>query len=386
MIGDKMFRKQGPALLLLLTLFLFTKCALAEKKKVKFELKGHALSLWSLLDDTPTSEDTHLGLNRLRLDSDLRYGANLHLKIITYLELFAGKSVRNPLFAATATPQDNVYWDFDGGEQHGSSLYTRQSLHRLYLTYETEGLRTDIGKQRIAWGVMRYWRPTDLFNPESPLQIQSGERLGVDALRVKVPYGEDNDVEAVFAPTRFDLPHSKAAKVHFLVDDYDLTLLGGQLGETNVLGFSFDGYVGDGGLRGEVLRVDETSRSPYWMFTLGGDYSFENNVNLTLEYFNNGGFAPVAINPLTSYQGIIRTINRQFLGFGYAKQVTPLSNFSFFIAHDIEGHSYALSPRYTWDFEQDKELSGGLTYFGGSRYGEYGNSPRTFYIQMKLYF
>ena len=373
-------------LLLFLSLHLIGTNAWAKDKKLKFELKGHALTLWSILDDTPNTEDTHLGINRLRLDSDLHYGKTLHLKLITDLELFAGKSVRDPLFTAGATPQDGVYWDFDGGEKHGSSLYTRQSLHRLYLTYETEGLRTDIGKQRIAWGVMRHWRPTDLFNPESPLQIQTGERLGVDALRVKVPLGEDNNVEAVFAPSRLPTGNSKAAKVHFIVNDYDMCLLGGQLGTTDVLGFSFDGYVGDGGLRGEVLRVDEEALSPYWMFTVGGDYSFENNVNLTLEYFNNGGHAPILVNPLTAYQGIIRTRNRQFLGFGYSKQVTPLSTFSLFIAHDLEGHSYALSPRYTWDFAQDRELSAGFTHFGGADNGEYGNSPRTFYLQMKLYF
>ncbi len=37
------------------------------------------------------------------------------------------------------------------------------------------------GRQRIGWGTARFWSPMDMFNPISPLQIESEERQGVDA-------------------------------------------------------------------------------------------------------------------------------------------------------------------------------------------------------------
>ena len=145
-----------------------------EKTRLIFEMKGYALSLWTVLDEQVTGESYTLGTNRFRFDTDARYGERLNLKAQIDLELYAGSLIRSPLWDGAGEPQDTSYWDFDGGRRRGSSLFQRQSIHRLYVTYETDALRTDVGKQRVAWGVMRYWRPTDVFNPESPLQIEAG--------------------------------------------------------------------------------------------------------------------------------------------------------------------------------------------------------------------
>jgi len=354
----------------------------------KFELKGYGLSLWSHVGPVPGSPVVGtLGTNRLRLETDTRYRRRLNLKVIADLELYAGAVVRSPYWSLAPEPQDGSYWDLDGGEQRGNSTYTRQSLHRVYMTWEAPGLRLDVGKQRIAWGVMRFWRPTDFFNAESPLQIETGERTGIDALRCKVPLGGDDDIDAVFAPSHLDGAEQSAGRYHFVVGDYDLSVVAGDPGGTDVAGVTFDGYVGDGGLRGEVLRVDDGMRDPYWMFAIGGDYAFPRDLTLTLEYLNNGGAAPLGLaSPLAAYEGPLRTANRQLVGLNAQLRSTPLLTWSLFVSYDMDGKSAAPFPRLTWDFRQDHELSAGLALFVGSEGGEYGTSPTTFFVQAKRFF
>ena len=361
-----------------------------KKEELEFEVKGHVLGLSTFSEEKEgINEHRFLSKNRLRLDFDLRYRRILNLKMIADLELYAGGVARSEGFSSAIEAQNSSYWDFDGSKGHGSSLYSRQSLYRLYLTYESPGLRLDLGKQRLAWGVMRHFRPSDLFNPESPLQIQQGERLGIDGLRLKVPLRADDDLETVLAPSRAGHEGKRAAKLHFVKGKYDFSLLHGELEDMKVSGITFDGYIGDGGFRGELLRVDDALRAPYWMWTLGGDYYFPDNAQACLEYFNNGGNTgePLArVNPLSPYQGIIRTKKRQFLSLSYSKVLNPLKSLSLFAAWDIDGHSFALAPRYTWNYSKNRELILGTSLFGGSSQGEYSSALNTIYLQLKAYF
>lgn len=353
----------------------------------RFDTKGYGMALWSFLDEPLTGERESLGTHRLRLESDLRRGRRWNLKTVLDLEGYGGSLVRSSAFDRAAEPQDPSYWDLDSASRRSSDVVLRAALHRLYLTFETPEVRADVGKQRIAWGVMRFWRPTDLFDPESPLQIESGERLGIDALRVNAPLSSGGgDLEGVTAPSHADGAGRSALKYHRTVGVTDLSLVGGNLGGTSVTGLSFDSYVRDAGLRGELVRVEPPSGRTYSMVALGGDYAFPDNLTLTLEYFHNGGAAGLGSSPLTAYRGLLTTRRSNLVGLGVDKLISPLVRGNLFVSWDVDGGGWALQPRVGWDYRQDHELSVGLALFGGPVTGEYGLAPRTVFMQWKRYF
>lgn len=362
-------------------------CEEKKKKDVTFKVDGHVLSLWTFIKDGVTGDNYTFNTNRLRLEMDTKFKKKLLVKVIYDLEAFSGNIVDAPFWNLIKNPQQNAAWDLTGGKKFIKGIYLRQSVYRAYASYDAKFARVIAGKQRIAWGVMRFFRPTDLFNPESPLQIESGERPGIDAVKVNIPFTYDVNLETVYAPqSKFKTGEVFAGKYHFLIGQYDCTLVGGKIRNNNVAGLTFDGYVGDGGFRGEILRVDPQFSAPYYLWTVGGDYSFPNTLTVTLEYMNNGGAQGFGATQLLPFSGILQTRRRQFAMLGLSYRFNPLVNGSLFTSYDIEGKSIAVSPRVTWDYKQNLELSAGAVLFGGKKGGEYSNASNTIFTQAKFYF
>ena len=356
-----------------------------KKKDLRFQLKGYVTSLWVFFSDTKRHEDYTLNTNRIRLEQDTFFHEKLHLKLMFDIEGFTGNYLSTPLWKQGWNNQSESYWNLSSGHSQKNGVFLRQTFHRAYLTYNTGFARLYGGKQRIAWGVMRFWRPTDVFNPESPLQIESGERTGIDALRVTAPLS-DADCDLVYAPSRFPGGQITAGKFHFTTGDYDVSFMGGTLQKNQILGFTYDGYVGDGGFRGEMLRVKPYSGQPFYIWTIGADYTFTGPLTVTAEYLCNGGATGSATSPLLPYTGILQTKKQHFLGLGVDYTVNPLVTGGVFTSYDFDGNSVAISPRVTWNYKKNLDLiAGGVVSSGGSN-SEYGDNPFTLFFQVKRYF
>lgn len=355
------------------------------EKSLEFKLKGYCSSLWVFLAPGGGGGGQTLGTNRLRLETDTFYKKKLHLKLITDLEGFAGNMVSSPAWGQMSNGQAGSYWNLSTGKKASDSLYLRSSIYRAYFTYESGSTMFYAGKQRVAWGVMRFWRPTDIFNPESPLQIEGGERVGLDSFRATFPMGRA-DMDVVYAPSRIPGGDYKAGRLHFVTGDYDVSLIGGRLGQSRVAGLSLDGYIGKGGLRGELLHVKPDGLPSYCLWTIGSDYTFPSSLTLTAEYLNNGGAIGLAPTPLLPFEGIISTRRRQLAALGISQQINPLMTGSVFTSYDLEGKSMAFGPRFTWDFRKNLEISFGGVLFGGEAGGEYSGNPNAYFAQVKYYF
>ena len=218
------------------------------------------------------------------------------------------------------------------------------ALYRANIYYNPGFARFDIGKQRIAWGAMRFFRPTDFFNPESPLQIEAGERQGFDALRIRSKLFSNGKIELVYGPAHKAGNEKWAAKYGFYLGDYDVEFIGGKISDNTVFALTFDGYVGDGGLRGEAVYINPPAGDSYLLGTIGGDYTFSSSMTLTVEYMYNGGAGQFNKSNLLANSGIINTKNRHFLNIGTSSQVTELVTFNTFTSYDIEGSSIAFFP------------------------------------------
>lgn len=350
----------------------------------KLKLKGYLKTLWVFINEKTTDTGYTENVNMLRLQTDASYKENLKLRLIYDIEGITGNIVSTPMWNQLKNDQIYTYWSLTSGKKLNSSTYIRHSLYRAYLYYDAGFAQFTLGKQRVTWGVMRFWRPTDMFNPESPLQIESGERLGIDAIRMSVPVGA-SDIEGLYAQSRVPGHNIGAGKYHFTLGEYDFAVVGGRVRKNDVAGFTYDGYVGDGGFRGETVRIKPDFKDAYYLWSIGGDYSFK-NLTLTLEYLNNGGATGLPIDPFEPNPGIIRTRRRQFVGFSAVYDVTPLVKFNGFISQDIDGGSTAFSPRINWDYAKNVGISLGGVFYNGKSGSEYEGYPATYYGEIKYYF
>ncbi|MCD4786295.1 MAG: hypothetical protein K8T10_20925 [Candidatus Eremiobacteraeota bacterium] len=389
---NKYIQSPGRGLLLFFFIFfLFISCfnnshakEIYKTKNFKVKLKGYLKTLWVFIDDNTTDTGYTQNVNRLRLQTDAFYKENLKLRLIYDMEGITGNIVSTPMWSQLKNDQVYSYWDLTSGKYLNSSTYIRHSLYRAYLYYDAKFAQFTLGKQRVAWGVMRFWRPTDMFNPETPLQIEPGERLGIDAIHMSMPLGAGN-IEGLYSQSRLPGYNMGAGKYHFTLGEYDIGVIGGKIRENNVAGFTFDGYIGNGGFRGEAARIKPDFKDAYYLWSVGGDYSFK-KLTLTLEYLNNGGATGSPIDPFEPNPGLIRTRRKQFVGLSAVYDVTPLIKFNGFVSRDIDGGSTAFSPRINWNYAENVEISIGGVFYNAKPGSEYEGYPTTYLGDIKYYF
>ncbi|HLP62222.1 MAG TPA: hypothetical protein VK186_25500, partial [Candidatus Deferrimicrobium sp.] len=140
--------------------------------------------------------------NRLRL--------KLSAKPLTWLALDAAYDfsprIQDPslfdesIFITPSSPSTYRLEDFS------SRLYPRSgekvasfgvfhNLDRLLLTIKTGVADILIGRQPIAWGSGRMFNPTDVVAPFAFNELDKEERVGVDAVRIRVPLGRMDELD-----------------------------------------------------------------------------------------------------------------------------------------------------------------------------------------------
>jgi hypothetical protein len=357
------------------------------ERKWRTDLRGSVTSLWTFVYTDP--ENYTLNTNRLRLDGRAFHGENLSFRLIYDIEAFTGNLVSSPVWAHVKNPQGKSYLNFAWGFKPADSVYLRNSIYRALVTYDVNQTRFVLGKQRVAWGVMRFWRPLDMLNTESPLQIEAGEIQGLDAFYARHNLQGQSFLEAVYAPSRFSNHLTTVGKFNIRSGEYDFSVVGGRVRDSSVAGLSFDGYIGSGGFRGELLRISPIgNKNPYFQASIGGDYSFPNNLSLTLEYLYNGGATgeQLITDLLLPPTGFITTRNKHFVGFSAGYQITPLIRGDLFTSYDILGKSTAFTPRIHWNYSENIDFSAGAIFSGGGKSGEYSSYPTTLFTQIRYHF
>ena len=66
---------------------------------------------------------------------------------------------------------------------------TFQNLDRAFATISTEIMDVYIGRQAVAWGSGRVLNPTDILAPFTFSALDTEDRFGIDALRIRIPVG-----------------------------------------------------------------------------------------------------------------------------------------------------------------------------------------------------
>jgi len=302
-------------------------------------------------------------------------------------------------------PNRRRFCDLDSDILSGGDLAVDHGLDRLAFTVYSDDVSFSIGRQSVTWGSALIWSPVDLFSAFSPNEIDRDEKPGVDVARVTLTFAGDTSVDVVAEPLDLgasgsaDRDSSCAVRGQTLVGEYDVAVCGGYIASDVVAGCDFAGYVGNAGLRGELLHtwVDGESAGDYFRGTLSADYGFQGlwQPYVAVEYYHNGFGAGDEDDyvELLSRDAVQRLFARGTafnLGRDYAGLVirltpsalTTVQSQTIINAGDGSVREFITG---SWSVSENADLIAGANLGLGSEGSELG-SGHLFYTYLKVYF
>jgi hypothetical protein len=331
--------------------------------------------------------------------------------------LFEEQLINNGLEGQTYRAVDFDSRLYPNEDDSVSSFAIFQNLDRAYLTISTKLADIYLGRQAIAWGSARVVNPTDVLAPYAFNELDVEDRIGVDAVRLRVPIGfmAEMDAGLVFGDD-FEFKNSAAflrSKFYYLRTDISLLVVGFR--ENLLAGFDLARSIGGAGfwLEGGYVFVDAldseslNSDEDYLRVSLGFDYSLKDGTYLFTEYhFNQSGTGKsddyLGVFEKTAYsEGTVYLLGKHYLAPGISYQATPLITLFGETLINLNDQSIFLMPQVEYNIAEDIYLSAGA-YLGLGKSpefvmskgytpdlrlrSEFGSYPNLYFTSFRLYF
>ena len=286
-----------------------------------------------------------------------------------------------------------------------------QNLDRASIAYSADFGDITIGRQAIAWGSARVVNPTDVIAPYAYNQLDTEDRIGVDAIRVQIPIGVlgEFDTGYVFGE---NLAFEKSAfflrsQLNAVETDFSISLLGFR--EHLMTGFDIARGIGGAGFWLEAAYVyanafdsENPNAENYLRASIGLDYSFGGRAYGFIEYHFSGAGAGEPEDYLDNLTqpaytaGAVYLMGRHYFVPGLTFQITPLIALSGVVLSNVSDPSLFPSLQVEYNFAQDIYLSAGGFIGIGKRpetedeetqfRSEFGGYPTLFFSSFRIYF
>ena len=308
----------------------------------------------------------------------------------------------NP-FAYRVTDFDARLYPSENDEVRSFGIF--HNLDRLYLSVEADVVDLYVGRQPIAFGSARVVNPTDVLAPYSYETLDTEDRIGIDAVRARVPLGfmGEIDVGYVFGDD-FETERSAyflRAKMYAARTDISLMLMGFR--ENMLVGVDLARSLGGAGCWLEAAHVfadgTDFAGRDYFSASVGMDYSFVNNTYVFAEYhFNQAGTSEPAdylanARRAAYSEGSVYLLGRHYITPGITWEFTPLLFGSLQVLTNLSDQSLYLTPSAEYNVAENMYLSGGA--FLGIGDGpeslmdiksEFGIYPDIYHMSFRYYF
>lgn len=405
--------KKIVTLVLCLVMVLFVKIANAE-----FRVDGYYKNFFTIIDSTFSNEPM-IGavVNRLRLNSSyaptdsfsFAFAYDFTPRVQDPL-LFTG----SPFAVGFASSRYRVA-DFDSliypneNEPIGNvGIY--HNLDRASVQFSTDFADISIGRDAIAWGSARIINPTDVVAPYTYDQLDTEDRIGVDAVRVRIPVGVlgEVDIGNIFGP---DFNFDKSAiflrtQLNAVETDFSFLLL--EFQRNLLIGLDVARGIGGAGFWLEAAYVfaepfnnESNASDNYLRSSVGLDYSFGGETYTFIEYHFNGAgtdnpenFLANVTQPAYTHGGVY-LLGVHYIAPGFTHQLTPLVSFSGQLLFNLSDPSAWIAPQIAYNIAEDIHLSIGSFFSFGKRptnddptefQSEFGAYPNLFFTSFRIYF
>ena len=284
------------------------------------------------------------------------------------------------------------------------------NLDRAFLQFSTDFADISIGRDAIAWGSARIVNPTDVVAPFTYDQLDTEDRVGVDAVRVRIPIGAMGECDTGYIFGKgFDFEKSAyflRSQLNRLETDVSIVLVGFQ--KHLLAGLDIARGIGGAGFWLETAFVfveplgqDADKWSNYLRASTGLDYSFGEKTYGFIEYHFNGAGAKTPENYLANLdqpaytQGGVYLMGTHYLAPGLSFQLTPLISFGGQMLFNLSDSSVWIGPRREYNIAEDIYLSAGGLISVGERLeysetlefrSEFGSYPNVIFTSFRVYY
>ena len=305
--------------------------------------------------------------------------------------------------------------DFDAriypekGESVGSvGIY--HNLDRVSVHFSTDFADISVGRDAIAWGSARIINPTDVIAPYTYDQLDTEDRVGVDAIRVRIPVGVMGEVDTGYIfGNNFNFGKSAIflrSQLNAVETDFSLLLL--EFQENLLIGLDVARGIGGAGSWLEMAYVfakpfdkEPNTSDNYLRTSIGLDYSFGGETYAFIEYHFSGAGAKNPEDFLTNLEqpaytsGGVYLLGVHYLAPGVTHQVTPLISVSGQMLFNVSDPSAFIAPQVAYNVAEDIHLSVGGFVSIGKRpknsdptqlQSEFGSYPSLFFSSFRVYF
>ena len=386
--------------------------------KAEFQIGGYYKNFFTTFD-SPLSETQVTGvvINRLRLN--LSYAPTDSFSFAFAYDftprvqdpsLFS----QSPFAIGTASSRYRVA-DFDsllypGKDEPMGSVGIYHNLDRAAVQFSTDFADISIGRDAIAWGAARIINPTDVVAPFNYDQLDTEDRVGVDAVRIRIPVGVLGEVDTGYIfGTNFDFDKSAIflrTQLNAAETDFSILLL--EFQRDLLVGLDIARGIGGAGFWLETAYVftdpfddRRIASDDYLRTSFGLDYSFSGETYAFIEYHFNGAGTDKPDNYLTNLdrsaytRGGVYLLGVHYLAPGISHQLTPLIGISGQMLFNLSDPSTWIAPQIAYNIAEDIHLSVGGFISLGKRPkdddltqlpSEFGSYPNLFFSSFRVYF
>ena len=376
------------------------------------------------IEDVPASiyPDYTMGSvsNRLRLNGHLDAGhVSFELAYDVAPRIQDPTLFTHSLFVGGSNPSQYRFNDLktrpypDEDELESFAIY--QNLDRALVEIRTKPVDFVLGRQPIAWGSSRSISPTDIVAPFRFEELDTEDRVGVDAVRARVPIGfmGEADIGYVFGED-FEFNNSAFfARGKYYVLKTDVSLLGLGFQENLMVGLDLARSIGGASTWLEASYVfidafddrDTRSTEDYLRATAGADYIFRDGTYVFAEYHYSGIGSDEPNDYLDSFlrrevlEGSVYLMGKHYFAPGITYSITPLITFTGQALANLTDPSLLLTPQIEYNIAENVYLSGGAFVGIGDSptmaeegpnllafESEFGAYPNMFFGAFRVYF
>jgi hypothetical protein len=308
----------------------------------------------------------------------------------------------------------NLLYPGPGKTPESFGIY--QNLDRFMLTVRLGGADIILGRQAVAWGSGRVINPTDVIAPFSFNELDKEERLGVDAVRIRVPLGPMDELDlGVVAGNKFSSGSNAffiRGKTYLFKTDISGLVLSFQ--RHLLIGLELARAIGGAGswLEAAYVATDASQESPkagrdYFRASFGLDYNLSSKTYGFVEYhFNSAGASRpesyLGLFNTPAYQdGSVYLLGRHYLSLGATYQLSPLTPFTGLVIFNLNDGSVVVAPQLEYNIAENIYLAAGA-YLGLGRkpeiildvfnppvrvfHSEFGAYPDMIFTSFRVYF
>lgn len=282
------------------------------------------------------------------------------------------------------------------------------NLDRANLQFRLPGADLTVGRQAVAWGSGRFVNPTDLLAPFAYGELDVEDRVGVDAVRLRIPLGGLGELDSGYVFGRDARWDSSAAFIRsrFNWRRTDLTGLALVFQENLLLGVDIARPLGGAGWwleAGQVMagavRGNRDTGQDYLRLTTGLDYTLRNGTYLFAEYHFSGAGTGDSSGYLSRFsrlslrEGAVYFLARHYVGTGISRQLTPLLTVGGQVLGNLDDGSLLLAPNLDYNLAENLYVGAGGYLGVGQTPGpgvpfrsEFGTYPDFLFVSVRLYY